>query len=529
MKTTARGIFLSVFFSFFLLFFTGNALAADTYNDAKIENSNVTSTNPLNTEADVPQNVHTTMQILIIETLSAVNCQLTGIDPASKDHRCLGYNPESGKIGYLPENGGVIGVMGNLISMTFTPPISTNQYVAYLDKNFGIQKSAYASDPEADVMQKRDDEGFQNPCKNTSRGIGFCSLAPVLSIWIAMRNIVYLILILIFVVIGLGIMLRIHIDPRTVMTIQNQIPKIIIGIILISFSFAIAGILIDTMWVATYLFAAVLGNATGLSTNTTVEILRASNPFNAASMMGGGIADISSKSAMAFNEIVKTAFTNIFNFDGLMFPLDVILDGIFSVFISSLAFIIIAGAIIISLLRLFISLIMAYINIILDVVFAPFWLMAGILPGGSVGSWFKDLLANLAVFPVAISFLILGSYFVNAFGQDNSRSASMAPPLTGGIDNGSIAAMIGLGFIMMLPGLLNQVKAAFKAPKLNFGPIMGPVGAAAGMVTNTVKGTGQTYMAGKEWHIDDYNPGTGQVKYGQRGSFKSILRKGIGG
>lgn len=517
MKITARGIFLSVFFSIVLLLFTGKAFAADTYSEAVLEKEGISATpsNSLNTEADVPQNVHTAVQILIIETLSAVNCQLTGIDPASKDHRCLGMNPETGKIGYLPENGGLVGVVGGLIGMTFNPPISTGQYVAYLDNNFGIQKSTYAAGPPPDA------EGPQNNCRESSRGIGFCSLTPVLDIWIAMRNVVYLILILAFVVIGIGIMLRVHIDPRTVMTIQNQVPKIIVGILLISFSFAIAGILIDTMWVATYLFAAVIGGATGQynTTDVTVEILRSANPFNAFSVVGGGIGNIASQSSMAFTEIVKTAFTNIFDLNGV--PLiGFILDGFVKILINSLAFIIIAIAILIALLRLFVTLILAYINIILDVVFAPFWLLAGILPGGGMGTWFKDLLSNLAIFPVAISFILLGNYFVNAFSDVNTQADRLVPPLTSGINDGAVAALIGLGFILMLPGLLVAVKGALKAPKLNFGPIFGPIGAAAKYPTSIGKRTGAIY-AGRNEAIMKKNK-HGEYEWGEKGIAKGI-------
>src|SRR6185437_16773771 len=46
--------------------------------------------------------------------------------------------------------------------------------------------------------------------------------------------------------------LRFRVDPRTVMTLQNQIPRVIIAILLITFSYAIAGALIDLMWTATY-------------------------------------------------------------------------------------------------------------------------------------------------------------------------------------------------------------------------------------------------------------------------------------
>ena len=45
------------------------------------------------------------------------------------------------------------------------------------------------------------------------------------------------------------------------MTIQNQIPKIIISLILVTFSFAIAGFLIDLMWVSIYVVINLMSQA----------------------------------------------------------------------------------------------------------------------------------------------------------------------------------------------------------------------------------------------------------------------------
>ena len=84
-------------------------------------------------------------------------------------------------------------------------------------------------------------------------GTGFDGLKPLLPLWTVFRNIVYILFVLVFVIIGVAIMLRLKIDPRTVMTIQNQIPKLIIGILLVTFSFSIAGFLIDIMYTSIYL------------------------------------------------------------------------------------------------------------------------------------------------------------------------------------------------------------------------------------------------------------------------------------
>jgi hypothetical protein len=465
-----------------LIFFSNPVQAYDTgYESSQRHNQNLSSDNSLNADSNVPKNFHSFTQILMIDSLSAVICQLSGTDPITAGHKCLGINSDTGKIGFVENGEGMLGVVGSMIDATFVPPASSVQYVAYLKNNFGLTKSAYAAPGDVAVSDCAKDP--------TKRGVGFCGLLPVLDLWIAMRNIVYLILILAFIVIGLGIMLRIHIDPRTVMTVQNQIPKIIAGILVISFSFAIAGLLIDVMWVTTYLFAGVITSATGADpAKSMMEVLTSGNPIDAAnSVFPGGIISIANITAQAFGSLVEDAITGK---DGGLVG-EVIGGAVYL-----LAVLVILIAIIVALLRLWVSLVITYINIILDVIFAPFWLLAGILPGSTlgIGGWFKDLLGNLAVFPVAISFFLLANYFVTAFKDAPTSSGGFAPPLLGGTNQEAVAAIIGLGFILMLPNVLTTVKAFFKAPKVNFGPIMKPVGVGVGVV-GKVPGGFQSYIS----------------------------------
>ena len=484
-------IALLLLFVFSLSFLASSVQAYDTgYDSSQGYNQNISSNNTLNTNSDVPKNFHSFTQVLMLESLSAVICQLSGFDPITTDHKCLGVNPNTGKIGFVENGGGLLGVVGSMIDSTFVPPASSLQYLAYMKNNFGLTKSAYAA-PVDDV----------NSCAlgTSKQGVGFCGLLPVLDLWLAMRNIVYLILVLIFIVIGLGIMLRIHIDPRTVMTVQNQIPKIIAGIIIISFSFAIAGFLIDIMWVTTYLFAGVITSATGnpLSSATMMELLTSGNPIDAANtvFVPDGIVGIAGTTAEAFGTLVENAITG----KDSGFIGDAIGGAM-----GFIAFLVILIAIIVALLRLWVSLVITYINIILDVIFAPFWLIAGILPGSTLGlgGWFKDLLGNLAVFPVAISFFLLANYFVTAFNEAPSTSGGFAPPLLGGTNQEAIAAIIGLGFILMLPNVLTTVKAFFKAPKVNFGPIMKPVGVGVGVV-GKIPGGFQSYISSPKAEMTD--------------------------
>lgn len=497
----ATRLFSSVVFKlllFFVLLFTfsyftsGNVYAnTDTVDRAAVMNSA-----NYNTAADIPLNSHNGMQIIMIDFLSALSCQLSGIDPTNENNKCLGVDPSTGQIGFVEDGGGVLGMMGNLIDATFYPPISSTQYIAHLKSNFGLVKSAQAQSPPP------------NPCLNSSRGVGFCGLEPLIPLWTTMRNIVYLIFILVFVVIGIGIMLRVHIDPRTVMTVQNQIPKIIVGIIAITFSFAIAGFLIDIMWVAIYLFANVITSAAPPNTLTvqqSINITHANSPFDAAHIAyPGGIVDLAHNTSRAFADLIAEAFA--FVDTGV---LQDILRGL--VFVA--AFVVILIAIIVALFRLLIMLIITYINVILDVIFAPWWILAGLVPGSplSLSSWFRDLIANLAVFPVAIGFFLLGSVLVQAYANNvGNIGGALTPPMMGSANPGAIAGLIGLGFIFMLPTLLKTVKAALKTPSMNFGNLFGPVQSSTGFIRRT---------PGRVMNIGERTRYASQVQGGWRDKF----------
>lgn len=97
------------------------------------------------------------------------------------------------------------------------------------------------------------------PKSYAAEGVGFASIRPLMNVWKAMRDVAYLLLVLVIVTIGFMIMLRTKINPQTVINVENALPKIVIALIYITFSFAIAGFLIDLMYVVMILIIAILG------------------------------------------------------------------------------------------------------------------------------------------------------------------------------------------------------------------------------------------------------------------------------
>jgi hypothetical protein len=485
-----------------------------------------------NTNPDVPNNLHTWTQSVMIEVSSALTCQLIGIDSTNPSGKCLGVDSKTNKIGFVTNGGGAVRVMGSLMGMLYTPPFHSGDYFSYLAQNFGLTKHAYAQ----------------------SYGIGFTGLHPILNIWTAFRNIVYLLFVLVFVVIGIAIMLRVKIDPRTVMTIQNQIPKIIIGILLVTFSFAIAGFLIDLMYVFIYLFYGIfssipgsnlqelspialqgktaIGVVSGLSNqgwgvfgfadniarpissmfaqlihlnqdvirNITVsgtvgDIIGLFN--NTTSLFDFGVDVISILSAFQFGAQAATMAPTFLGTTSAPVVGGIAFLGAYAFIETSLRnvvpyaipFLVILIAVIATLFRLWIVLLLAYVNFLIDVAMAPFWIVSGILPGGEkIGfqAWIRDMVANLAVFPVTLAMLMLGKLFVDGFGP--TQTTDFVPPLIGnpGSQN-MIGSLLGVGIILITPEVLKMTKAAFKAPKFDIAPIGKMLGVGAGTLTGTAK------------------------------------------
>lgn len=472
----------------------------------------------------------------MIEVMASMSCQLTGIDPINPKQQCLGIDAKNGNIGFVKQGGGAIGITARLIDNLFTPPFHGGDYFRYLSENFGLVKKTYA------------------------QGSGFSSLSPLMGLWSTFRNIVYLGFVVAFVFIGLAIMLRVKIDPRTVMTIENQIPKIIIGLILVTFSFAIAGFLIDLMWVMIYFIYSILTSSTQGMNITNLDA------FNPVTMQGktvldvaggfgaGGLGGISHNVASALRELIAHSLNlEIGGFGKLDLGLDNIANGVFqtagitnlfsigtdnfsiadlivtaistysgiavgsymaamakanAAFIGAvgfdasllvgvasggaaymatqtllrfivpylIVFLVIYLALLFALFRLGFELLKAYIFILIDVVFAPFWIVFGLIPGSPVGfgAWLKDILANLSAFPVTIGMLLLGKIFVETF--NNNSDKLFLPPLLGNPTGGQtsiVGSLIGLGILLLTPQVVAMMKEAVKAPQFKFGASIG--------------------------------------------------------
>lgn len=97
-------------------------------------------------------------------------------------------------------------------------------------------------------------------------GIGFEALGSFRGIWIVFRNLAYLLFVLIIIALGFMIMFRSKIGAQAEITIETILPRIVIALLLITFSYPIAGFAIDLMYITIGIIVAFLSTSPPLNT-----------------------------------------------------------------------------------------------------------------------------------------------------------------------------------------------------------------------------------------------------------------------
>ena len=381
-----------------------------------------------------------------------------------------------------------------IAALTKKPPVQTGEYIAYMAGKAGFVDTAYAA--------------------SSGRG-GYDVLQPIQKLWVATRNVAYLITSLVLVVIGFMIMLRKKIDAQTVVGIQQALPNLVVTLLLITFSYAIAGFIIDMIYFLTF-FGIKLLALNGVFSdagNATLQTITTKSIFNI------GIRDLFRIGGTSTGN-AETAADAIGNL------VDSVLGGklgeALGVISQPIAFVIIAVAILFAVFKLFFSLLMAYIQIILLAILGPLQLMLNALPGSDAfGKWFRNILANAMAFPAAALMLVFSAALMGQTNErwkisdkigftDTTSGVNWVPPLLFGGDAGSnansvdaIVGLLGIGILLMTPKVVDMVKEALQAPEFKYGSAIGEaVGFGWGGAKNVAgRGYGATYGYNREMEI----------------------------
>ncbi len=321
---------------------------------------------------------------------------------------------------------GAIPTLNKGIVAMYRPPASTSLYIADILESAKIVPQARA------------------------QGIGFASLDPVMQTWKTFRNVAYLFFVLAILVIGFMIMFRHKIDGQTVVTVQQAVPNIIIALLFVTFSYAIAGLLIDTMYISMYL---IIGLFDGSANLINLNFLELGNELFRAGWSQGNQAATETLQAILDSANVGAAIG----------------------WISNLTVgVIVALALLFGVFKLFFALLKSYVSIILNVAFAPIILMLGAIPGkNTFGSWLKNIVGNLAAFPTVLIILIVREII----SQNELVTGGFSPPylLNQGVA-GALPAIVGIGLLLATPEIVDKVKEAVGAKEDVFGELAGVAG-----------------------------------------------------
>jgi len=401
----------------------------------------------------------------------------------------------------------------NDILLEETTTGQTTTYSGALPSLAQVVGTIYATPPASGVYYAFD--VMQNLGAKTAyaQGVGFSGLQPILPVWKAFRNVTYVLFTIIFILVGVAIMFRIKISPQAVISIENAIPKVVGALILVTFSYAIAGFMIDFMYVLIALGINILKIA-GVNPGLI-------NIFNWSFITPGPGATINwgyfgLMPAFLPRGATITTFATLF---GALIGAPGGPGGIIGGAVTGLTVgqalikLILSIIFIILFFKLLFGLIKAYINIIIGVILGPLQISLGAFPGiqaGGFGAWFKGLLTEIIIFPAVIVVAMIGAWLLQSPTLQQMWIAPfIGPPnlpvlsAVSGVVAANFAKMIiGIGFLLITSKLPDLIRQAMKQENIlgaaagsALGEAMGPVRTVGGFGAATGISYGRDELA----------------------------------
>jgi hypothetical protein len=210
------------------------------------------------------------------------------------------------------------------------------------------------------------------------------------SLWSQTRNIAYLGFVVIMIGIGFMIMFRSKIGGQTLVTIGNSIPRVVVALILVTFSFAIIGLIIDVAGVSMNVIGGILDLEHGVNPMNFLDLLKGVIGIEGA----GGVETAVTFSAIGVAGSVLMAIPGV---------------GTVASFFWNLVILILLGIITFGVIKLWFALVKSYLALLVNVLVAPLAIMVGAFPGSQhvTMNMFKSALRNAFVFPLAFAIVNL--------------------------------------------------------------------------------------------------------------------------
>lgn len=328
----------------------------------------------------------------------------------------------------------LFGFVTRAITSTYTPPASGAYYVADAIDHIGISRTAYA------------------------QGFGYYGLQPFLVTWKVMRNFVYVAFSIVIIGVAISVLMRQSFSSNNAVTVQQILPNIIITLIAITFSYAIAGFLIDLMYWIMYAVGSFIQVNTGHTT---------SGDGGAWVDAGdGGVDYILNQSIWGvFTSAMSAGFTNTYSGVSTMIQglfssgfWSKIGSGIIGAISGGLAALVMVVIVLVNVFKLFFILAKSYVFVVLYTVFSPFILAMQVFKPGTFRRWVLSIAANLS--PFALTFFMLVFLGIcNAVFQKSSANGWVPPFMFGGqTDSFAVGSIVVIGMILAMNEIITEIK-----------------------------------------------------------------------
>jgi hypothetical protein len=291
----------------------------------------------------------------------------------------------------------------NYQAMLDNPNIPTSAKLGVLGFSDAALTAMVYNPPSVDVVGHLAEEWVPNYDPATTgvyaeTGYNQLQSMGISTLWNIMRNVAYILFVIVLIVAGFMIMFRHKIGGQTMVTVYNTIPNIIVGLVLVTFSFAIVGLLIDLGVFLQGMIVSILDIQVPLMPNNPLQLWFV---FTAKSftqdignldMSAGGIIGRFFEGFLEGGLNLGAGFINVFTGNS---PLDMLI-----MFIVSLIAIWAS-------IKVFITLVKAYIGLIMDTIIAPLVLAIAAIPGRQFTGqdWINRVLKNILTF-VLVFFLV---------------------------------------------------------------------------------------------------------------------------
>jgi hypothetical protein len=281
-------------------------------------------------------------------------------------------------------------------------------------------------------------------------GYTYLSESNVTGLWNMSRNIAYVVFVVILMAAGFMIMFRNKVGGQMAVTVYNTIPNVILGLILVTFSFAIVGLILNVSALLTNIAHGILSIGQG-------DGFYVGNFFSMVSYVFHGVIDPQSG-------LLKGDISTILADVMVLIPtvITMVISGGLGGILVLVLVLLVLWTYIVAFWNIWLLMFKTYLAILLDTVLGPIILAFSVFPGNSklMIGWFNRLIRNALVFP-AVFFIINASFKLSV-----DLNMDMGGLIDGSLDTGTPSAgNLALGFFkMVLP--LAALFFAVNIPKI---------------------------------------------------------------